>query len=1151
MDSVAPRFMEYNDLESSMRNQSTLEGYDVMVAYSETQLNSMLKAATDADNSVINVPEFQTQVAIDDDEPMRTYNIDLVLTKPNFAFAGPASSTSAVLSFDLGGSYKVKKEDGSLGPSHAIGPGLTLAIGAALSTVTGSVHPDNPTSRFVPASPPKNAGGDSAAALTGDSANKLTFLKTLVKAGIEDYMQKLPWCYYLAIVNNSSPGGEAGAKYKLTPTSLGFSISAGNNESDPAKRIDDALCMWITVAGGSQQAVLSPGQQCTANFSIQNRPVMPIPINHGSTAVVIFSNSLMRSLLFEKPLTDANCSSITFDPLSSENTSSIKAKFNLPSQKIHKDGVSMHEYHSATMTSHSTTRKVDPIDFDMNAYQATLTVNPGLCVSGTPIGSIEWSTDTLKISWESDDDSTSGAGRGVTTHSDDHSGTTDLVFKTEMHGMWVSEGGKGANLLDFVWTRPSTFTVTATAEQKDLSWWQRLWSSWENTVPSDLANITVNLPALQPPETSINYLLTTNILLPGKHVFVPDPLVAASKDDQKGISIPFDVLLSGTLVTQLQTDQNPGPSPHPKRMLATRPAEEGNGEQHKDKDKPASKTLADFVDMAVTLREGTIISRLYSTISGASSAADVAEKVGSLLEDNGYGNITADEAFSVLGSSSSHILNAAASPLNVSATGHNGIVSAVTASIQNRVKRPFRGEAPPAYVFDLRVFAAAYTIVEGPQALLHEMLSISRLKPAIRFLSQTVTPTMTTDTTALPHHTTVSWSTDEGSYSVVFTVTPDSDGHLALSFFGHATMNGDIARRFLGMQKTKEPSHAEVSKKPRQKHLLGDGLTNADVANIVLASIGTAAALVGLVAMILWRKVDKADKKLEKLITTGFKEVANNQKAIGIEAARQAAQEVIEKPPVLWDSPIRDLIQTATTSTLDSHLTGLTLEQLEECAGEKGDSWTALVEAGEQKVRDEVNKFVTTTSKEQLVERFDHFVTAQWMTLQERDATVNIALDNVQFDKVTKLTQESAGNPCFLFEAARGRVAHWQAQGREKLADELLKKGDNLSAQITEAEAVLNRKVEVFKEQKKFIDDSEKLNVEGQTDPQLVREMKKVHDELDKEIDALENTINGSKDSAARIAEDTKREEERRAADERMREAKSKSAERALREGLR
>jgi len=45
---------------------------------------------------------------------------------------------------------------------------------------------------------------------------------------MEDYMQALPSYYYLAIDNNSKPGGEAGATYQLSPTLMGFSVAAGN-----------------------------------------------------------------------------------------------------------------------------------------------------------------------------------------------------------------------------------------------------------------------------------------------------------------------------------------------------------------------------------------------------------------------------------------------------------------------------------------------------------------------------------------------------------------------------------------------------------------------------------------------------------------------------------------------------------------------------------------------------------------------------------------------------------------------------------------------------------------------------------------------------------------------------------------------------------
>jgi len=139
------------------------------------------------------------------------------------------------------------------------------------------------------------------------------------------------------------------------------------------------------------------------------------------------------------------------------------------------------------------------------------------------------------------------SGRTSAPVQHDDNGTTDLVFSAEMQGTGVSSAVQGANLLDFKWTRPKTFDIAATPVTKDLSWWDKLWISWDNGVPTELVSITVDL---RPPETLVNYLLTTNIPLPGKHIFMPDPLLAKTKDEQKGISVPYDVLVTGTLASQ-------------------------------------------------------------------------------------------------------------------------------------------------------------------------------------------------------------------------------------------------------------------------------------------------------------------------------------------------------------------------------------------------------------------------------------------------------------------------------------------------------------------------------------------------------------------------------------------------------------------------
>jgi len=55
--------------------------------------------------------------------------------------------------------------------------------------------------------------------------------------------------------------------------------------------------------------------------------------------------------------------------------------------------------------------------------------------------------------------------------------------------------------------------------------------------------------------------------------------------------------------------------------------------------------------MFVAMPEGTVIGQLFSALSTASSPSDAADKVADLLQQNGFGGITADEFFSILGTS--------------------------------------------------------------------------------------------------------------------------------------------------------------------------------------------------------------------------------------------------------------------------------------------------------------------------------------------------------------------------------------------------------------------------------------------------------------------------------------------------------------------
>lgn len=76
---MSDTWLTFDDLEKSMRGQSCLEGYDVLVSYSETQLNLLLQDATAKDNNTqINVPEFTTTVAAQCEFSQREASLELI-----------------------------------------------------------------------------------------------------------------------------------------------------------------------------------------------------------------------------------------------------------------------------------------------------------------------------------------------------------------------------------------------------------------------------------------------------------------------------------------------------------------------------------------------------------------------------------------------------------------------------------------------------------------------------------------------------------------------------------------------------------------------------------------------------------------------------------------------------------------------------------------------------------------------------------------------------------------------------------------------------------------------------------------------------------------------------------------------------------------
>lgn len=503
-------------------------------------------------------------------------------------------------------------------------------------------------------------------------------------------------------------------------------------------------------------------------------------------------------------------------------------EFYFPGYAVHRDPVNYSDNHVVGAPGHTTTttttKKVDGFDFNLNEIKANMTLNPGLSVAGSPVGSITWNHSTIRMNWVYNVD-VNGNDSGY--EPDDHNGTADLDFSIKGQGSWVNNSKTGDDVLNFAWALPDTFDVKVTAEQKDISWWDSLWTNWSNGIPSDLQSFTFKLPTLSS-VNSINYFLTTNLLLPGGHVFNPDPLVAASASDKKGISIPYDVLLTGTIaqnsVTSLAHSPDGSLSTTTKPRISTasrasrrdlldeirlgKGAKGANGTKRFRSpaafDAAADKSLEDLVNTIVTSDPKGIMGSLVMAAASA-DPDDAAAKTWDILQKNGYGSLTADQIYSVLGTSTAE--------MTAAMTSKQALESFQLAAKKQPLNFQALGNLRDAPEFRLTIFGAVYEITDGPDYI--NELIVSTSDGTLTCDSETLYPTWTTDYSQVPNKTTVVWTTGKGSYTAVFKTSPNSDGKSYAWFEGNATPTGGTSQRFAGTQKqeAKDPIRTCSSRK--------------------------------------------------------------------------------------------------------------------------------------------------------------------------------------------------------------------------------------------------------------------------------------------------------------------------------------------------
>lgn len=147
--------------------------------------------------------------------------------------------------------------------------------------------------------------------------------------------------------------------------------------------------------------------------------------------------------------------------------------------------------------------------------------------------SFNWTGDTKHLEWSSTTHSRNGPNSTY--------GAVDAHFSYSGSAVW--KGDKEKDRLELIFSTDKSLTSHFDAKDPGGLFGQNeLPSQWES---SALPKFNIDLPLKL---NTLDYLLTTNLLFPGKHVFIPDDPVGS-------LALPRDLIITGQIVHSIKALQ--------------------------------------------------------------------------------------------------------------------------------------------------------------------------------------------------------------------------------------------------------------------------------------------------------------------------------------------------------------------------------------------------------------------------------------------------------------------------------------------------------------------------------------------------------------------------------------------------------------------
>ncbi|KAL4779970.1 hypothetical protein BJX76DRAFT_361303 [Aspergillus varians] len=534
--------ISFKKLVDEMKTKKTTNGYDVLVAYSETKVNELLHARADSLNGHLSPESLNLDIKLWDRRRQEFYHmiVKLNVKRPVLEFQ---DNSEVHLIYDVeSGSTQIDNLKEQPLPN-----GLIVVLKAKLCNVSGTVDADGefkvttnaegqpvdmkPAEHNVVLNPDHQ---DAAQGICIDMSGVTADVKSKpgtgqeakdavsdldgIGADIANYFKGAASVkYYLAGVSNTHVP-ELGA-HVLRPTSFNFTIAKGKDG-------DSALCMWIGVIHGANNGSAS----ATFQPSEENR----IPIPTGSTASVIIHHDVLWEL-FLKPNLEKHFPDLEALPTTPEESYRAEATLNVP------DYYQPKEQKVEMVLIYLNQRIRDEIKFSPKDTKSIFTMSREIATNSPTAAAFTYKSPEQIVYW-------SWTWGGNPPEED--TGTAYLTFTWAARARWTNAtDGAHPNTINLEWENDKKWTISGGGTRQTNNGWNIFNTKlMKDYVPPDLRSSDVPTPEVKLPMDSLDYFLTTNLLCPGKHMFKADTIGSA---ETNGLAVPCDLIIAGDIDTSV------------------------------------------------------------------------------------------------------------------------------------------------------------------------------------------------------------------------------------------------------------------------------------------------------------------------------------------------------------------------------------------------------------------------------------------------------------------------------------------------------------------------------------------------------------------------------------------------------------------------